>query len=245
MKPILSIGILFLVGITGCKPDYPACDGDKDCKEGEFCVNKLCQQCRDNNDCKAGQTCNKGRCETGTACSTAADCPPGQGCKDGRCGPCDSDAQCGPGGRCQNGKCARTCTTDADCPEGEECQNGLCTGPPGAGAGDAPCKLEPVYFDFNESLLTTEATSALSRNVECLKLAAGRNVRAEGHCDARGTEDYNMALGDRRARAVIDHLKRLAADTSRVRPVSRGKLDASGSDETGFARDRRVEMIFE
>lgn len=246
---VIGIG---LVAAAGCKPDYPKCEGDGDCKAGEFCVNGLCQQCRDDNDCKAGTKCAKGRCEAAAgACKSASDCPGGQGCKDGVCAPCDADAQCGEGGKCKSGACLAkgACQTDEDCPEGNECQNGACVAPPTAGVavpGQGPCALEPVYFDFNESLLTADATAALVRNAECLKgPGAGRRVRLDGHCDPRGTEEYNMALGDRRARSALEHLLRLGVDGGPLRPVSRGKLDATGGDESGWSKDRRVELVWE
>jgi hypothetical protein len=57
--------------------------------------------------------------------------------------------------------------------------------------------------------------------------------------------DLALALGDRRARSVIDHLGRLGTDPERLRAVSRGKLDATGADEAGWAKDRRAEFIWE
>lgn len=241
---------LAFIGLGGCQPDYPKCRGDKDCKTGEFCVKGQCQQCRDDRDCTSGAVCKGGRCEAAPgACQTAADCPEGQGCKDGRCEPCDADAQCGEGGRCRTGRCLGPgeCGSDEDCASGEECQNGRCIAPPSpVGKGEAPCALEVVYFDFNEALLTDGATATLVANAECLKgKGAGRTVRLEGRCDARGTEEYNMALGDRRARSVEEHLRRLGVEGAQLRPVSRGKLDSTGMDDAGWAKDRRVDFIWE
>ena len=75
--------------------------------------------------------------------------------------------------------------------------------------------------------------------------ALTRSLRLEGHCDPRGTEEYNLALGDRRARSVLKYLKRLGVQSNRLRPVSKGKLEATGSDEASWARDRKVLFIWE
>lgn len=235
---------LAALAITACTPKYPACDKDEHCKQGEFCVNKLCQQCRNDGDCGPGKLCQKGRCEEG--CRTTADCPDGKACKDGKCAPCAADADCGEGGRCRAGKCLRPgqCASSADCPPNHECQDGRCVAPPKAAAPPA-CSVETVYFDFNESVLTVEASSKLQANARCIKEAKGRTLRLEGHCDPRGTDEYNIALGDQRARSVQRYLGRLGIETSRLRVVSKGKLEATGKDESGWARDRKVVFIWE
>src|SRR5260221_13407581 len=106
LVPLLMMGLLSL---TGCPPKYPACNGDKDCHPGEYCVNNQCQQCRDSNDCPKGQECKGGRCEAGApkSCSGDADCPGHQSVVDGACKPCARDDQCGERGECQRGRCKR------------------------------------------------------------------------------------------------------------------------------------------
>jgi peptidoglycan-associated lipoprotein len=186
--------------LPACAPKYPACDKDGHCKEGEFCVNHLCQQCRMDADCGDNFACNKGRCEARVA--------PAQ------------------------------CATDADCPENHECQNGRCVAPPRvASAAPSPCAMQTVYFGFDVSTLTPDATSKLQDTARCLK-ASGRKHRLEGHCDPRGTVEYNIALGDARARSVKRYLSRLGVDN--VRPVSKGELEATGTDEASWAKDRKV-----
>ena len=237
-------GVMTLLLLAGCPPKYPKCDKDEHCKEGEFCVNGLCQQCRDDQDCGAGTICLDGRCDAG--CRSNDQCPGGQVCKDNKCEACQADAECGEGGRCRKGRCLEPgqCTADEDCPENHECQNGACVAPPPKPA-KGPCTPETVYFDFNESVLTTNATGTLQKNLECIKKVAGRSLRLEGHCDPRGTEEYNMALGDRRARSVQGYLTRLGIDAKRLRVVSKGKLEASGTDEDTWAKDRKVKFIWE
>ena len=215
---------------AGCGPTYPKCDKDKDCHEKEFCVNGQCQMCRDDKDCKEGEGCNKGRCEPKqTACTDDSACPSGQSCIGGVCKPCASDNECGEGGKCNQGRCQRK--------------------PAGAG-GDRDsltqgkgCNLEPVYFDFNEYALSTEATASIDKNADCIKQTGGsKTVLLTGRTDPRGTEEYNLALSDHRAQSVKDRMGRMGIDNARLRTVARGELDASGADETGWAKDRRVDV---
>lgn len=110
---------------------------------------------------------------------------------------------------------------------------------------DGPCELVSVYFGFNDSVLTTQAVDALAANVECLRSAEGHSVRVEGHCDPRGTEEYNLALGDRRARSATTYLTRAGVEAGRLRAVSKGKIEARGTDEASWALDRRVDLIWE
>jgi peptidoglycan-associated lipoprotein len=216
-----------LLAFAGCGPTYPKCDNDKDCREKEFCVNGTCQQCRDGKDCKTGEVCNKGRCEVGkTSCTDDAECGEGASCIDGKCTPCASDDQCGPGGKCQKGKCQRAAAKGPD--EGKL--------PPAA------CQPEPVYFDFNESVLSTEATAQIERNAECLKKVPNRNVSLVGHTDPRGTEEYNLALSDKRAQSVKERLVRLGTSEGRLKMVAKGELEATGTDEGGWIKDRRVDV---
>ena len=69
-----------------------------------------------------------------------------------------------------------------------------------------------------------------------------QNVQVTGMCDPRGTEEYNMALGDRRARATRDHLQRLGIQRPRMQTRSVGEEMATGSDEYGWSRDRRSDI---
>ena len=250
----LALGVMVLLA-GGCKPTYPKCDNDEHCTEkGEYCVNGMCQQCRDSKDCPKGQRCNGGRCDKIVGyCESNDDCTGGQACINNRCGPCSTDEQCGAGSKCKNGKCLGPgqCISDEDCPENHECQNGSCVAPPAdTAAGNDPCSklgltpLPTVYFDFDEFVLSTEATRALQQAVNCLK-KANRRVRLEGHCDPRGTEEYNLALGDRRSRSVYRYLLRLGAPRNRMRSVSKGKLEATGSGESSWGQDRKVVFVWE
>jgi len=105
------------------------------------------------------------------------------------------------------------------------------------------CNLEPVYFDFNEYALSTEATSSIDKDAECIKQTGGtKPVLLTGRTDPRGTEEYNLALSDHRATSVKDRFVRMGVEGGRLRTVARGELDATGTDETGWAKDRRVDV---
>jgi len=203
----LTFGALSLAFVAGCGPDYPACDTDTDCKQGEFCVNNLCQQCRTNEDCGPGQTCASGACQP----------TPGY------------------------------CASNADCAENKDCQNNVCvpraessvvpTTPPPPGG----CQLEAVYFGFDSSTLDDAARNQLSTVAQCVQSKGLKAVHLTGLTDPRGTEEYNMALGDRRAQSAKTYLKSLGV-ASDLSASSMGEELASGADEGGWSRDRRVDV---
>lgn len=99
------------------------------------------------------------------------------------------------------------------------------------------------YFDFDQSILKAEARSALMIYAEVLK-EAPKSIRLEGHADERGTREYNMALGERRANAVRDFLILQGVRASLIETVSYGEERPAmiGSDETSWAQNRRVEI---
>ena len=99
-------------------------------------------------------------------------------------------------------------------------------------------------FDFDSSELAPRDREVLGDIAKCLTTGplAGRRVKLVGHADPRGTPDYNMALGARRANGVANYLKNLGVGPDRLRETSRGELDATGSDEASWQRDRRVDL---
>lgn len=232
--------------VSGCRPDYPNCETDKDCeragKPKEFCVARKCVMCRTNNDCGEGQECANGRCgPIAGYCRDKSQCPPGQECIANRCRPCESDTECPSGMKCMAGQCIKPqCTRDEDCPQDQDCVNGQCVGAPPKKAEGPPCQMDPVYFGFDQHTLTSEASSTLNKNADCLKKWP-RPANLVGRADPRGTTEYNLALSDKRAQAVKEYLQRLGIEAGRLRPVPRGALDASGTDESSWARDRRVD----
>jgi len=83
--------------------------------------------------------------------------------------------------------------------------------------------LEDVHFDFDKATLTEEAQEILARDVRTIKENAGVKVQIEGHTCAHGKEDYNMALGERRANAVKEYLVKEGIDASRLSTISYGE----------------------
>lgn len=102
------------------------------------------------------------------------------------------------------------------------------------------------YFDFDSSTLTTEARQALDAHIALLRTNQ-RTVRLEGHTDERGTRDYNMALGERRANAVRDYMVVNGIASYRIETVSYGEEQpvAYGSGEENWSQNRRVELSLE
>jgi peptidoglycan-associated lipoprotein len=233
-------------GLQGCGPTYPDCETDEHCKrEGkppEFCVNKKCQQCRDSNDCREGFSCEGGKCTAIAGyCRDKSQCPAGQECIANRCRPCANDGECPSGLKCLSGQCIKPqCTKDEDCAQDQECQNYTCVPARKAPPSGPPCALESVYFGFDQATLGQDATPTLTKNVDCLKKAE-RPVNLVGRADPRGTPEYNLALSDRRAQTVKEYYQRMGIPSNRLVPVPRGELDATGADEAGWSKDRRVD----
>ena len=98
-----------------------------------------------------------------------------------------------------------------------------------------------VYFDYDQSSLTSEAQATLDRQAAFLKASPSFRLVIEGHCDERGTREYNLALGDRRASAVRDYLVAKGINASRLSTISYGKERPSvgGSNDTSYALNRR------
>lgn len=107
--------------------------------------------------------------------------------------------------------------------------------------------LKTVYFEFDKSDLTDETRAVLRANADWLTENAKFNIVIEGHCDERGTIEYNLALGQRRAQAVRDYLASLGVASSRARSVSYGEerpVDY-GHTEGAWAKNRRAEFVIE
>jgi peptidoglycan-associated lipoprotein len=83
--------------------------------------------------------------------------------------------------------------------------------------------LEPVFFELDQDELMAEGQAALQRNADWMRKFTGTRVSVTGHCDERGTNEYNLALGERRAAAVRDYLVGLGIARGRVTTVSRGE----------------------
>ena len=98
-----------------------------------------------------------------------------------------------------------------------------------------------VYFGYDQSTLTAEAQATLDRQAAFLKSNPSIRIVIEGHCDERGTREYNLALGDRRASAARDYLVAKGVNASRLTTISYGKERPAvgGSNNTSYALNRR------
>ena len=105
--------------------------------------------------------------------------------------------------------------------------------------------LEDVFFDFDKSSLTAGAKRTLENNARQLKSASAVGIVIEGHCDQRGANAYNLALGERRAKAAKDNLGSLGIPSTRIRTVSYGEERPfeMGNNEAAWAKNRRAHFV--
>jgi peptidoglycan-associated lipoprotein len=234
------------LSLTSCKPTYPKCESDDHCKEkGEVCINGACQECRVDPDCVkkngAGFVCVDSRCEAQKVTATPA-------------AECTKSEDCAAGSRCDGQKCVSGCTVDQECGPGMVCQGGSCVAqgtkvsaacrPMDAASGDL-ISVSEVNFDFDKFDIRVDARSTLDADFECLKQAPEVRVIVEGHCDDRGTQEYNLALGEKRADAVMSYLRRAGIPAARMTVRSKGENEplCREATEECYGQNRRVKFI--
>lgn len=184
--------------------------------------------------------------DTDPTCDTDGDCAAGEVCVDGQCQQCRADADCPIGQRCQAGACVAPppeCASDAACGEGRHCEAGRCvattaTTPGDETSGGSSCANTDVFFSYDSATLSDASRRALGDNVSCV--TAAQSVAITGMTDPRGVEEYNLALGERRANAVRTYLERLGVSHETIRTNSMGEEMATGTDEESWSRDRRA-----
>lgn len=105
-----------------------------------------------------------------------------------------------------------------------------------------PKNLETIYFDFDKSEIKSAYEPTLADNAAWMKKHSTKDVVIEGHCDERGTAEYNIALGDRRARSAKNYLINLGIDSNRLKTVSYGEERpvATCSTERCWSQNRRA-----
>ena len=104
--------------------------------------------------------------------------------------------------------------------------------------------VEPVYFALDRFAVTTAERPKVEAAVKWLKDNPEQNLVLVGHCDWRGTAEYNLGLGDRRANAVKRYLESLGADPKRLETLSKGSTDAKqGGSPADWDKDRRVDFV--
>ncbi|MFW0776481.1 MAG: peptidoglycan-associated lipoprotein Pal [Rickettsiales bacterium] len=135
------------------------------------------------------------------------------------------------------------CDSMSDSTSGQEGTGGMSASnaTPGSQEDLAQNVGDRVFFDYDSSVITMEGQQTLERQAEWLKQYGDMNVTVEGHCDERGTREYNLALGERRASAVKKYLMGLGIAASRISTISYGKERPAviGSDSSAWAQNRR------
>ena len=191
MTATLSLGLVIVLFMAGCpkKPEYPLCNNDDDCREGETCVNGRCVECQVDSDCPSGQACVEGVCSEDTS---------GGGEDEVMAGSVSSSVE--------------------------------------------ECALSNIYFDFDSAELKPAALNNLKTVAECLLSKGAKDITIVGHCDPRGTEEYNMGLGLERANAVKKYLVSYGVPEEEITIYSKGEEEAEGTDEAGWAKDRKGEI---
>ncbi|MFN2432058.1 MAG: peptidoglycan-associated lipoprotein Pal [Gemmatimonadota bacterium] len=104
---------------------------------------------------------------------------------------------------------------------------------------------ERIYFDFNRSEVRADSRDVLARKVDAMNELPEIAIRIEGHADERGTVEYNLALGERRAQAAKDYLVNAGIDPSRITTISYGEEQPAidESNESAWAENRRYEFV--
>jgi peptidoglycan-associated lipoprotein len=108
---------------------------------------------------------------------------------------------------------------------------------------EAPLKM--IHFDYDQYAIREDAKPVLETDAAWLKKFTSAKILIEGHCDERGTEEYNLALGERRAKAAMDYLGSLGVSSERIKIISYGKsqpLD-NGHNETAWQKNRRAQFL--
>jgi peptidoglycan-associated lipoprotein len=108
-----------------------------------------------------------------------------------------------------------------------------------------PLELEDVFFDYDKYNIRDEYKSVLEANAELLLSRPGASLMIEGHCDERGTNEYNLALGEKRAKSVMDFYIAFGVDAGRLSMISYGEERPfdGGHDEAAWAKNRRAHML--
>jgi peptidoglycan-associated lipoprotein len=110
---------------------------------------------------------------------------------------------------------------------------------------DAQANLNDAYFDYDDASLRDDAKAALEHNAKFMEGRNGVNVVVEGHCDERGSVEYNLALGEKRARAAKEYLTTYGINASRITTISYGKERPfdPGHTEDAWAKNRRAHFV--
>ena len=116
--------------------------------------------------------------------------------------------------------------------------------PKDARDGALQAKLDKIFFDFDSPTLSPAARATLAKDAELLKQQASAKIRIEGNCDELGSDDYNLSLGESRAKSAMKYLQSLGIKSDRLSVISYGKEKPAdtGHDESARAKNRRDEF---
>lgn len=236
---LLSCGLIAL-SLAACssKPKNGECSKSDDCRDqqgyGKVCVQGRCQECGIDTDCQAGFVCRENKCTPRPECAQDTDCGSGRACQAGKCiavaapkPECENDMQCGADRVCQAGKCAAA-PVDAVT---------ACTGHKAADMASGEDNF--VHFDFDKAVIRAEDQAKLQKLAGCLK-QANVSVVVEGHCDQRGTSDYNIQLGQRRAESVRKYLGNLGVGGVQATSYGKERPLCDQEQESCWTRNRRA-----
>ncbi|MCA9507036.1 MAG: OmpA family protein [Myxococcales bacterium] len=239
-KKTLYIGLIAFVVSTlfsGCQKKLQPgmCIKDRDCvvdASGKtlngVCIEQQCQECREDIDCTGLNQCINNRCEQ----------------------LCQADTDCGYEKHCEDSICVNNCSESVACLEDQTCSNGRCVSQLDLESQQDQLtlegckKIERIQFDFNRFEIKEDYRSDVQKLAQCLEKHPTLTLSIKGHTDERGTPAYNMALGDKRARAVLSFLQGMGIATARVTTLSLGETEplVKESNEYAWQQNRRAEF---
>ena len=146
--------------------------------------------------------------------------------------------------------CGSKSDTDQAMKAGEQgeamgAEESLDSKPLGISEGRTTEGMLPVYFDFDSSAIRKDQGPRVEFNAEFIKKKKDYDIKIEGNCDSRGTNEYNMALGERRALSVKKYLVNLGVDEAKLSTISYGeeRMLLHGHDELSWAQNRRADFV--
>jgi len=234
----LAVPVAVLAMAACAKPKNGECTKSEDCAEqegyGKVCVEGHCQECGQDTDCKAGFVCRSLRCVPRPECERPEDCGAGKSCEAGRCVATAAAAPVKP-----------ECLSDSECGTGQGCDAGKCVAKKAADCPASGGQLTPVFFAFDQAVLTPEARANLEKDAQCIKQRGFAKLVVEGNCDERGTAEYNIQLGQRRAEAAKKFLVNLGVPAKSIKTVSFGKERPVCTEQTEdcWSRCRRDDVV--
>lgn len=233
---------ILLLGMVACpakktmvrKPvEKPICRNSEQCRtDGSgpavaYCVSGNCVRCRYDGDCPGSDRCTDGRCAQINECP----CPDGAVCDSGKC--VDESSQ-------EPSAALTVPEADADSliAISEACR-------PLDPTSGTLVDLSAIRFEYDNWLLSDDARAVLDANADCLREVPSLKITVEGHCDERGTPEYNLGLGEKRANVVREYLEHIGVPKDRLLTVSMGEERpiCGGADDVCWSKNRRVELI--